>query len=65
MYVAGLKVIAQDVLIDGGFVKEIGEEYFYVSKSDAIAYIYELLDPSVCRTCTARVFQECNDSCRM
>ena len=65
MYIAGLKVIAQDVLIDGGFLAEIGEEYFYVSKTDAIGLIYNKLDPSVCRACTARVFQECNDSCRM
>ena len=63
LYIAGLKVIAQDVLIDGGFLEEIGEEYFYVSKTDAIALIYEKLDPSICRACTARVFQECNDSC--
>ena len=63
LYIAGLKVIAQDVLIDGGFLEVIGEEYFFVSKTDAIGVIYEKLDPSVCRACTARVFQECNDSC--
>ncbi len=62
LYIAGLKVIAQDVLIDGGFLGEIGEEYFFVSKTDAIAVIYEKLDPSVCRACTARVFHECADN---
>ncbi len=65
LYIAGLKVIAQDVLIDGGFLEVIGEEYFYVSKTDAIALIYEKLDPSVCKTCTARVFHECDASCRI
>ncbi|MBL7814790.1 MAG: SulP family inorganic anion transporter [Saprospiraceae bacterium] len=59
MYVAGLKLIAQDVLIDGGFLEEIGEEYFYVSKTDAIGVLYQKLDPSVCRACSARVFLEC------
>ena len=59
LYIAGLKLIAQDVLIDGGFLEEIGEEYFFVSKTDAIAQIYQKLDPSVCRACTARVFHEC------
>lgn len=59
LYIAGLKLIAQDVLIDGGFLDEIGEEYFYISKTDAIAVIYQKLDPSVCRACTARVFHEC------
>lgn len=63
LYIAGLKMIAQDVLIDGGFLEEIGEEYFYISKTDAIGLIYQKLDPSVCRGCTARVFQECNDTC--
>ena len=63
LYIAGLKVIAQDVLIDGGFLETIGEKYFFVSKTDAIGVIYEKLDPSVCRACTAKVFQECNDSC--
>ena len=63
LYIAGLKVIAQDVLIDGGFLDDIGEEYFFISKTDAIGIIYEKLDPAVCRACTARVFQECNDSC--
>ena len=63
LYIAGLKVIAQDVLIDGGFLEEIGEEFFFVSKTDAISVIYEKLDPSVCRACTARVFHECNNSC--
>ena len=61
LYIAGLKVIAQDVLIDGGFLEEIGEEYFFVSKTDAIAVIYQRLDPSVCRACTAKVFYECAD----
>jgi SulP family sulfate permease len=59
MYIAGLKIIAQDVIKDGGFVEEIGEGYFFGSKTDAIAAMYQRLDPSVCRVCTARVFDEC------
>ncbi len=65
LYIAGLKDIAQDVLVDGGFMEKIGVEHFYISKTDAIGLIYQKLDPSVCRTCTARVFHECNQSCRI
>jgi sulfate permease, SulP family len=63
MYIAGLKDIAQDILIDGGFLEAIGKEHFFISKTDAIGLIYEKLDPSVCRGCTARVFHECDASC--
>jgi SulP family sulfate permease len=59
MYIAGLKIIAQDVLRDGDFVPMIGKECFYVSKTDAIAAIYKLLDAEICQKCKVRAFKEC------
>jgi SulP family sulfate permease len=59
MYVAGLKIIAQDVLRDGDFVPMIGKECFFVSKTDAIGAIYKLLDAEICQKCKVRAFNEC------
>jgi SulP family sulfate permease len=43
----------------GGYIQEIGEEYMYDSKSEAVASIFEELDKNICRTCEARIFREC------
>jgi sulfate permease, SulP family len=59
MYIAGLKIIAQDVLRDGDFVPMIGKECFFVSKTDAIGAIYKLLDAEICQKCKVRAFNEC------
>lgn len=59
LYVAGLKIIAQDTLIKGGFKQDIGEENFFITKEEAVANIYERLDKNICTSCTARIFKEC------
>jgi len=59
LYVCNLKVIAQDVLKDGGYKKEIGEDHFWPTKREAISEIYSRLDPQRCVTCPVRVFREC------
>ena len=61
LYLAGLKLVAQDSLIRGGFKKEIGEEYFFDRKEKAIQAIFEKLDKNVCAACTARIFRECQE----
>jgi len=59
LYICNLKIIAQDVLEKGGYKKEIGEDHFWATKREAIAEIYTHLDHSICLTCPARVFREC------
>lgn len=59
VYFCGLKKTARDFLIDSGFAEEFGKEKFYNSKKEAIAAIYQHLDPEVCRTCEVRIFREC------
>jgi SulP family sulfate permease len=59
LYVSGLKIIAQDVFIKGGFREKIGEESFFSKKKEAIKSIYQTLDESVCQACTSRIFTEC------
>ncbi len=59
LYFSGLKRVSQDILISGGFKKNIGEELFYRSKKEAVVSIYKNLDKEICKTCTARIFLEC------
>ncbi|MBK8489337.1 MAG: SulP family inorganic anion transporter [Saprospirales bacterium] len=60
LYICGLKIIAQDVLVAGGYRDEIGEDHFFTTKKEAIPAIYQRLDPKICETCEARIFEECN-----
>ncbi|MBK8920918.1 MAG: SulP family inorganic anion transporter [Saprospirales bacterium] len=59
LYIIRLKIIAQDVMKSGGFMDEIGNENFFVSKTDALTAIYKKLDRDSCRACPYRVFLEC------
>lgn len=59
LFFSGLKIIAQDVLIKGGFKKEIGEDHFFLTKEEAIPHIYALLNRDICATCDKRIFLEC------
>lgn len=60
-YICGLKLIAQDVFIPGGYRDVIGQDHVFYNKKQAIQDIYKRLDQSVCATCQVRVFNECRD----
>ncbi len=59
LYFTGLKLIAQDSLIRGGFKKEIGYDHFFGTKEEALNAIFSKLDPNICAVCTHRIFLEC------
>lgn len=59
LFITGLKMVAQDSLIRGGFKEKIGEENFFAHKDEAIPAIVNRLDKQICATCTARIFTEC------
>lgn len=59
IYFVGLKVVSQDVLRSGGFVKIIGKDQFFTDKNTAISSIYTKLDAGVCSTCEIKLFKEC------
>ncbi len=59
LYLANLKVVVREVLERGGFLARFGEDRVFVNKDEAIRAIYRRLDPATCRTCTARIFNEC------
>jgi SulP family sulfate permease len=56
IYIAGLKIISQDVLQKGGFVKKVGEDIFFKEKKEAIVAIHKLIK----QPCKQKVFDECS-----
>ncbi len=59
LYLSNLRQPVEDALRNSGLLAEIGEDNVFRSKREAIARIYEQLDPAACRRCTARIFGEC------
>jgi SulP family sulfate permease len=59
LYLSNLRQPVHDVLKNSGLLEEIGEENLFRGKQEAIAEIFKRLDPARCRTCTARIFEEC------
>jgi SulP family sulfate permease len=59
IYFVGLKLISQDILINGGFAKTIGEKNFFYDKLTAISEIYKKLNKDICANCTVNLFKEC------
>lgn len=55
-----LKESAGMVMDRGGYRDLIGAKNIHDSKGQAINTIFETLDKDICRTCTNRVFRECN-----
>ena len=43
----------------GGYLEKIGENNIFDSKGDAISGIFDRLDKEICKTCTRRIFVEC------
>jgi sulfate permease, SulP family len=58
LYLSHLKRSVREFL-DRGYREKIGNDHFFYSKEDAISYIYSKLDANTCKTCTARIFNEC------
>lgn len=65
LYIVRLKIIAHEVLENGGFFEQIGRDHFFDSKSTAISEIYRKLDLERCKACTNRIFMECQQDKRL
>ena len=61
LYLCGVQKGFCDMLTGGGYLGEVGRENIFPNKGEAIRAIYPRLDPEVCRTCEARIFQECRE----
>ena len=56
IYFARMKLVSQDILKKGGFLKKIGYENFFLDKKSAIRDIHKKLKTP----CKVKVFKECN-----
>ncbi|MGH8687361.1 MAG: SulP family inorganic anion transporter [Burkholderiales bacterium] len=59
LWLQGLRAAAEDVLRRGGFLEEIGPDAAFRDKREAIARVFDALDPGICARCRARIFEEC------
>lgn len=59
LYICGLKAELWQFLAEGGFLRNIGTQYFFADKTSAIKSIYGRLDKGVCAQCSNPVFNEC------
>jgi sulfate permease, SulP family len=59
LYLYSLRQPVRDMLARGGYIDQIGQANIFATKREAIGGVFARLDRSICRTCRARIFNEC------
>jgi sulfate permease, SulP family len=59
LYLCSLKPAVMTMLERGGFLDRLGRDKVFATKNAAIEAIYSRLDSTICRSCPARIFVEC------
>jgi SulP family sulfate permease len=59
LYLYSLRQPVRDMLARGGYIDQIGQANIFGTKYEAIGGVFARLDRSICRTCSARIFNEC------
>lgn len=60
LYFYELKDQVRQMLQRSGYMPVVGVENIFHSKKEAIANIFQKLDPEICRHCDKRIFRECS-----
>lgn len=64
LYFHGLRDFARKMLHGEAFRSEFPHDTIFATKREAIAAIYARVDRSLCATCRARIFEECQETPR-
>lgn len=59
LYFSGLKSSVYEFAAQTCFIRNIGSDHFFDTKTQAIRSIYKKLDRDICQTCPSQIFQEC------
>jgi SulP family sulfate permease len=59
LYFTSLKASVYKILQQGGYIHNLNADWLFETKSEAIQGVFNRLDKNRCRTCTARIFDEC------
>jgi SulP family sulfate permease len=59
LWLIQVKPQVEEALDAGGYLQDIGRDHLFASRGQAIAQVYQRLDPEICRSCTRRIFLEC------
>ncbi len=60
LYFVGLKPSVYEFAAKSHFIKQIGNNHFFDSKSQAIRDIYKRLNKETCTKCDKKIFKECS-----
>jgi SulP family sulfate permease len=60
LYFVGLKPSVYEFTAKSGFIKQIGNDHFFDSKSRAVRSIYKRLNKETCLGCRVKIYSECN-----
>ena len=60
LYFYRLNQPTYEFLRQGDYVQDIGEAAFFPVMTNVTEIIYRTLDPDICRSCSKRIFRECN-----
>lgn len=59
LFLVGVQEDVLTMLARGGQLDDVGSERIVAHKGDALRTVYPLLDSEICRSCSLRVFNEC------
>ncbi|MFM9968431.1 MAG: SulP family inorganic anion transporter [Burkholderiales bacterium] len=59
LYFYSLRVPVIKMLGECGYLDEFGRDHMFKGKRAAFNGVFQRLDRSICKTCTARIFEEC------